>query len=82
MSICCIGAGYVGGRTMAMIATKCSDIRVVVVDVDAARIAAWNSDQLPIYEPGIDAIVSPLVDAICFSRLMSMPGFESRRSCL
>lgn len=57
MNICCIGAGYVGGPTMAMIAAQCPDIRVTVVDMDAARINAWNSDQLPIYEPGLDAIV-------------------------
>jgi UDPglucose 6-dehydrogenase len=58
MKICCIGAGYVGGPTMAMIAAQCPDIEVTVVDVDAARIAAWNSDELPIYEPGLHAIVS------------------------
>ncbi|MBP6864786.1 MAG: UDP-glucose 6-dehydrogenase [Candidatus Didemnitutus sp.] len=57
MKICCIGAGYVGGPTMAMIAQKCPDIQVTVVDMNAARIAAWNSDQLPIYEPGLDAVV-------------------------
>ncbi|MDF1824535.1 MAG: UDP-glucose 6-dehydrogenase [Verrucomicrobiales bacterium] len=55
--ICCIGAGYVGGPTMAMIADKCSDVRVEVVDINAERIAAWNSDQLPVYEPGLDEIV-------------------------
>ena len=54
MNICCIGAGYVGGPTMAMIALKCPDIRVSVVDMNAARIAAWNSETLPIYEPGLD----------------------------
>ena len=57
MNICCIGAGYVGGPTMAMIAAKCPDIRVTVVDMDAARIDAWNSDQLPIYEPGLHEVV-------------------------
>ena len=57
MNICCIGAGYVGGPTMAMIARKCPDIRVTVVDMNAARIAAWNSGQLPIFEPGLDAVV-------------------------
>ena len=57
MNICCIGAGYVGGPTMAMIARKCPDIRVTVVDMNAARIAAWESDQLPIFEPGLDAVV-------------------------
>jgi UDPglucose 6-dehydrogenase len=57
MNICCIGAGYVGGPTMAMIAFKCPDITVNVVDMNASRIAAWNSDSLPIYEPGLDDIV-------------------------
>ena len=57
MKICCIGAGYVGGPTMAMIAFKAPDIQVTVVDMNAARIAAWNSDKLPIYEPGLDEVV-------------------------
>ncbi|HEY0966756.1 MAG TPA: UDP-glucose 6-dehydrogenase [Opitutaceae bacterium] len=57
MKICCIGAGYVGGPTMAVIAQKAPDITVTVVDMNAARIAAWGSDQLPIYEPGLEAIV-------------------------
>ncbi len=57
MKICCIGAGYVGGPTMAMIALKCPDIQVTVVDMNTTRIAAWNSDTLPIYEPGLDDVV-------------------------
>ncbi|MBX3749560.1 MAG: UDP-glucose 6-dehydrogenase [Opitutaceae bacterium] len=57
MNICCIGAGYVGGPTMAMIALKAPDIRVTVVDMNAARIAAWNQGNLPIYEPGLDEVV-------------------------
>jgi UDPglucose 6-dehydrogenase len=57
MKICCIGAGYVGGPTMAMIAMKAPAIEVKVVDMNATRIAAWNSDTLPVYEPGLDAIV-------------------------
>lgn len=57
MKICCIGAGYVGGPTMAMIALKAPDIRVTVVDLNERRIAAWNSDVLPVYEPGLDDIV-------------------------
>ena len=57
-SICCLGAGYVGGPTMAMIAAKCPDIQVTVADMNGARIDAWNSDTLPIYEPGLDAIVA------------------------
>lgn len=58
MKICCIGAGYVGGPTMAMIAHKCADITVNVVDINAERIAAWNSETLPIYEPGLHDIVT------------------------
>ena len=57
MKICCVGAGYVGGPTMAMIAHKCPDIDVTVVDYNAQRIDAWNSDALPIFEPGLDEIV-------------------------
>lgn len=60
-NICCIGAGYVGGPTMAVIAQKNPDIKVNVVDINAARIAAWNDkdlDKLPIYEPGLDKVVA------------------------
>jgi UDPglucose 6-dehydrogenase len=59
-SICCIGAGYVGGPTMAVIADRCPGIQVTVVDLNAERIAAWNDpdlNQLPVYEPGLDAVV-------------------------
>lgn len=56
--ICCIGAGYVGGPTMAMIAHKCPKIDVHVVDINQARIDAWNSDVLPVYEPGLYEIVA------------------------
>ncbi|MEW5734313.1 MAG: nucleotide sugar dehydrogenase [Thermodesulfobacteriota bacterium] len=57
-TVLCIGAGYVGGPTMAVIARQCPNIKVVVVDINAARIAAWNSENLPIFEPGLDAVVS------------------------
>jgi len=59
-TICCIGAGYVGGPTMAVIAQKNPDIKVIVVDVNPDRIAQWNNDdlsQLPIYEPGLDKVI-------------------------
>ena len=56
-SILCIGAGYVGGSTMAMIAAKCPDYKVTVADINAQRIAGWNSDNLPIYEPGLKELV-------------------------
>ena len=55
--ILCIGAGYVGGPTLAMIAYKCPQYKVTVVDINPDRIARWNSDDLPIYEPGLDEIV-------------------------
>jgi len=58
MKICCIGAGYVGGPTMAMIALKAPDIEVEVVDMNEARIAAWNAGKLPIYEPGLEEVVA------------------------
>ena len=60
-NICCIGAGYVGGPTMSVIAFKCPDIQVTVVDINADRINAWNDkdlDMLPIYEPGLKEIVA------------------------
>jgi UDPglucose 6-dehydrogenase len=55
-NILCIGAGYVGGPTMVMIADKCPHYKVTVVDINPTRIAQWNSDDLPVYEPGLDQI--------------------------
>ena len=60
-NICCIGAGYVGGPTMSVIAFKCPNIKVTVVDLNEARIAAWNDENLgnlPIYEPGLSDVVA------------------------
>ena len=57
LRICCIGAGYVGGPTMAVIANQCPDIRVCVVDINQRQIDRWNSDNLPIFEPGLDDMV-------------------------
>ena len=59
--ICCLGAGYVGGPTMAIIAQKCPHIQVTVVDLNTERIAAWNDknvENIPIYEPGLAAVVA------------------------
>lgn len=59
-NICCIGAGYAGGPTMAIIALKCPNIKVTVVDLNEERIAAWNDknvNNIPIYEPGLSSIV-------------------------
>ena len=58
--ICCIGAGYVGGPTMAVFASHCPDIEINVVDINKERIDAWNNfdlKQLPIFEPGLDNLV-------------------------
>jgi UDPglucose 6-dehydrogenase len=55
--VLCIGAGYVGGPTMAMIAAKCPQYKVVVVDIDKEKIKAWNGNNLPIFEPGLDELV-------------------------
>ena len=59
--ICCIGAGYVGGPTMSVIAKQCPDIQVTVVDLNQQRIAAWNDEDInniPIYEPGLTDVVA------------------------
>ncbi len=65
-NILCIGAGYVGGPTMAVIAKNCPHHQVVVVDINEDRIAAWQSDHLPIYEPGLDDIVRQARDRNLF----------------
>jgi UDPglucose 6-dehydrogenase len=60
-NICCLGAGYVGGPTMSVIALKCPDIKVTVVDLNEARIAGWNDknlDNLPVYEPGLAEVIA------------------------
>ncbi|TMW55429.1 hypothetical protein Poli38472_010311 [Pythium oligandrum] len=69
-TICCIGAGYVGGSTMAVIASRCPDIRVLVVDKDAEKIDRWNSPHLdlPIYEPGLEELVGKTRDTNLFFR--------------
>ena len=60
-SICCIGAGYVGGPTMAVVAKQCPHIKVTIVDLNEARIAAWNDpdvNNIPVYEPGLSEVVA------------------------
>ena len=58
LSVCCIGAGYVGGPTMAMIALQNPMFKITVCDINEQRIAAWNSDTLPIFEPELDEVVA------------------------
>ena len=65
-NICCIGAGYVGGPTMAVIALKCPEINVHVVDVNQSRINAWNSDNLPVFEPGLKEVVKKTINKNLF----------------
>ncbi len=60
-NICCIGAGYVGGPTMSVLAQKNPHIKITVVDINKERIAAWNDEDLndlPIYEPGLKEVVN------------------------
>ena len=60
-NICCIGAGYVGGPTMTMMASKCPDLIFNVVDINEARIASWNNEdlsKLPIFEPGLQDLIA------------------------
>ena len=59
-NICCIGAGYVGGPTMAVLADKCPDLQINVVDLNSKKIDSWNNknlEKLPIYEPGLAEII-------------------------
>jgi UDPglucose 6-dehydrogenase len=56
-TICCVGAGYVGSTLMGVLANHCPDYRVIVVDKDVSRVDAWNSPNLPIYEPGLSELI-------------------------
>ncbi|RZB42139.1 UDP-glucose 6-dehydrogenase 1 [Glycine soja] len=65
LKICCIGAGYVGGPTMAVIAMKCpKSVVVTVVDISLQQINAWNNDHPPIYEPGLDEVTEEAIERI------------------
>ncbi len=65
-TILCIGAGYVGGPTMAVLADKCPEYKIITVDINKERIDAWNSGKLPIYEPGLDAVIKRTRDKNLF----------------
>ena len=67
-NICCIGAGYVGGPTMAVIALKCPHIKITVVDSNPDKIKAWNGplNKLPVFEPGLSEIVEKVRDKNLF----------------
>ncbi|OMJ85835.1 hypothetical protein SteCoe_12746 [Stentor coeruleus] len=58
--VACLGAGFVGGPTMAVFASKCPDIHFTVLDIDSSKIDQWNSNNLPIYEPNLYEIIQPV----------------------
>lgn len=62
--ILCIGAGYVGGPTMSVIAERCPQYRVTVVDIDEEKIHAWNSGNLPVFEPDLEEAAETLGDEV------------------
>ncbi len=74
--ILCIGAGYVGGPTMAVIASKCPGYRVELVDINSQKIEQWNSDDLPIYEPGLKEIVKKVRGSNLFFSLDIARGIK------
>ncbi|KAI9715680.1 MAG: hypothetical protein M1812_005832 [Candelaria pacifica] len=87
--ICCVGGGYVGGPTSSVLALKLPDVRVTVVDRNEARIAAWNSNNLPFSEPGLLGVVKTARDGNLASDLyfannskQAEIGFHSRRQNL
>ena len=62
-NICCLGAGYVGGPTMAVLAEQCPQIKVTVVDLDKKKISLWNSKdmtKIPVFEPGLTDVLSKI----------------------
>ena len=71
-NICCIGAGFVGGPTMAVIALNCPEIKITVVDTNKEKIKLWNGDvdKLPVFEPGLSEIVSKVRGVNLFFPLM------------
>jgi len=68
INICCIGAGFVGGPTMAVIALKCPHIKITVVDINKEKINLWNGDckELPVFEPGLPEIIQTVRDKNLF----------------
>lgn len=75
--VCCIGAGYVGGPTCSVIAHKCPEIQVTVVDISQPRIDAWNSEELPIYEPGLFELVKEVRGKNLFFSTNVEPAIQS-----
>ena len=80
-NICCIGAGYVGGPTMAVIALKCPNINVTVVDANSEKINAWNGplENLPVYEPGLAEVVKDARGRNLFFRMIFQEISKNQR---
>ena len=71
--ICCIGAGYVGGPTMAVIAQKNPHIQITLVDLNKEKINLWNSkdyNEIPVYEPGLADVIKEVRDKNLFFQLI------------
>jgi UDP-glucose 6-dehydrogenase len=71
--VVCVGAGYVGGSTMPIIASHAPDLTVTIVDIDEKRINEWNSGKLPIYEPGLEEIVRAHINKNLFFTTRDLP---------
>ena len=81
-NILCIGAGYVGGPTMTAIARYCPEHKITVVDINEERIRRWNSEDLPIYEPGLMNGSGKPAERTCFSAPASTSRLKKRISFL
>ncbi|KQC13565.1 MAG: UDP-glucose 6-dehydrogenase [Desulfuromonas sp. SDB] len=75
-NILCIGAGYVGGPTMAVIAAKCPEYKITVVDINEQKINDWNSGNIPIFEPGLEEIVNQVKNKNLFFSTNIEKGIE------
>lgn len=64
--VTCLGAGYVGGPSSVVLACKAPHVKVIVADLNHEQIRKWNSDKLPIYEPGLASMVAECRDRNCF----------------
>ena len=80
-NICCIGAGYVGGPTMAVIALKCKEIKITVVDSSLDKIKLWNGPlkKLPVYEPGLADIIEKVRGKNLFSQTISKRPLKNQK---
>ena len=84
-NICCIGAGYVGGPTMSVIALNCPELRVDVVDINKEKIDNWNSSdysRLPVFEPGLENIIKDFKSILFVLDLLNILIFQNNNYLL